>query len=205
MREFEFDREEADELEDEPGTEVREFVIHSDDIVEPVLDLPTTTKKKRVYKPKIRKDTIQQPETNEPTEIPERILREIEMLQDPIVELDERQPSPRRKPVKKVKPPTPPPTPPPSPPPEPEPVKVKKKEPLITCPNCSKEMLMKTFKYYHSLKCKLESEEVELPPDPKEEPKEEPKQEPVKELQAPSTVRHIQRREFFKKLSQNAF
>ena len=178
MREFEFDREDADELEDEPTPEVREFVIHSDDdIVEPVLDLPITTKKKRVYKPKIRKDSI--PQQDEPIEIPERILREIEMLQDPIVELDERAPSPKPKPVKR-KPPSPPP---PSPPPEP--VKAKKKEPLITCPNCSKEMLMKTFKYYHSLKCKPESEEVELPLEPKEEPKEQPKEEPVKELQAP--------------------
>ena len=66
-------------------------------------------------------------------------------------------------------------------------------------------MLLKTFKYYHSLKCKPESEEVELPLEPKEEPKEEHKVEPVKELQAPSTLRHIQRREFFKKLTQNAF
>ena len=203
MREFEFDREDADELEDEPTPEVREFVIHSDDdIVEPVLELPTTTKKKRAYTPKIRKDSIPQPETNEPIEIPERILREIEMLQDPIVELDERAPSPPPRPKPKQRKP---PSPPPEPEPEPEPVKVKKKEPLTTCPNCSKEMLLKTFKYYHSLKCQPESEEVELPPEPKEEPKEEPKVEPVKELQAPSTVRHIQRREFFKKLTQNAF
>ena len=55
MREFEFDREEADEVDDEPGAEAEEFVIHSDDdIVEPVLDLPITTKK-RVYKPNNKK------------------------------------------------------------------------------------------------------------------------------------------------------
>jgi hypothetical protein len=34
----------------------------------------------------------------------------------------------------------------------------------ITCPNCNKEMLQKTFKYYHSIKCK--PQQVEEPPTP---------------------------------------
>ena len=34
----------------------------------------------------------------------------------------------------------------------------------ITCPNCNKEMLQKTFKYYHSIKCK--PHQVEEPPTP---------------------------------------
>ena len=37
-----------------------------------------------------------------------------------------------------------------------EPQKTKKTPPqkMVTCPNCNKEMLSKTFRYYHSLKCK---------------------------------------------------
>ena len=37
-----------------------------------------------------------------------------------------------------------------------EPQKTKKTPPqkMVTCPNCNKEMLSKTFKYYHNLKCK---------------------------------------------------
>ena len=37
-----------------------------------------------------------------------------------------------------------------------EPQKNKKTPPqkLVTCPNCNKEMLSKTFRYYHILKCK---------------------------------------------------
>ena len=34
----------------------------------------------------------------------------------------------------------------------------------IACPNCNKEMLHKTFKYYHSIKCK--PHQVEPPPEP---------------------------------------
>ena len=30
---------------------------------------------------------------------------------------------------------------------------------MVSCPNCSKEMLQKTFRYYHSLKCKPNQEE----------------------------------------------
>ena len=60
MREFERDRDEVDEDDDGPAVEVREFVIHSDeDIVEPVLELPVAEKKK-IYKPKIRKDSVKQ-------------------------------------------------------------------------------------------------------------------------------------------------
>ena len=178
MRELDI---EANQSEEEPTQAATEYVIHSDDdIVQPVLDIPQ--KKKRIYKPRIRKDSVQQPEAiQEPVEIPERILKEIEILQNPIVELDER--------------PDPPP-----PEPEPEKPKEKKKEALVTCPNCSKEMLKKTFKYYHSLKCKEEAIEVE---EPKEEEKEEPKPPPPP---LPSTTsRHVQRREFFKSLVKNAF
>ena len=192
---------------------IEEYVIHSDDdIVQPVIDIPQ--KRKRLYKPRIRKDSVvaQEPETREePFEIPEKLLREIEVLQDPIVELDQR--------------PDPPPPPPPPPPPQ-EPKKEKKKEPLITCPNCNKEMLNKTYKYYHSLKCNLppESEKettkqleplkpletlepLEVKTKPKHtQPQTEKEMElPRKELQPPSTNRHIQRREFFKNLVKNAF
>jgi hypothetical protein len=34
----------------------------------------------------------------------------------------------------------------------------------ISCPNCNKEMHQKTFKYYHSIKCK--PHQVEEPPTP---------------------------------------
>jgi hypothetical protein len=30
---------------------------------------------------------------------------------------------------------------------------------MVSCPNCGKEMLQKTFRYYHSLKCKPQQEE----------------------------------------------
>ena len=34
-----------------------------------------------------------------------------------------------------------------------------KQQKMISCPNCNKEMLNKTYKYYHSIKCKpLEKE-----------------------------------------------
>jgi hypothetical protein len=42
----------------------------------------------------------------------------------------------------------------PPPPPEPEPIPEQKQGKLITCTNCGKELLEKTFKYYHQLKCK---------------------------------------------------
>jgi hypothetical protein len=109
----------------------------------------------------------------------------LKSLQNPIVELDERPDPPE---------------------PEPEKPKEKQKEALVTCPNCSKEMLKKTFKYYHSLKCKEEAVEAEEPlkkEEPKEEEKEEPKPPPPP---LPSTTsRHVQRREFFKSLVKNAF
>jgi hypothetical protein len=55
----------------------------------------------------------------------------------------------RKKPEPKEEiPPPPPPT------PEPEPIQELKKGKLITCTNCGKELLEKTFKYYHQLKCK---------------------------------------------------
>ena len=40
--------------------------------------------------------------------------------------------------------------------------KASKKTPqqkMVSCPNCGKEMLQKTFRYYHSLKCKPHQEE----------------------------------------------
>ena len=40
------------------------------------------------------------------------------------------------------------------PPPEPEPTSETKKGKMITCATCGKELLEKTFKYYHQLKCK---------------------------------------------------
>lgn len=175
--------------EEEPAQTAKEYVIHSDDdIVQPVLDIPQ--KKKRIYKPRIRKDSVQQPEAiQEPIEIPEKILKEIEILQNPIVELDERPDPPE---------------------PEPEKPKEKKKEPLVTCPHCSKEMLKKTFKYYHSLKCKEEAIEAEAPVTQPREPKEESKAEVIEEPKPPpplpsTTSRHVQRREFFKSLVKNAF
>jgi len=44
--------------------------------------------------------------------------------------------------------------PPPPPTPEPEPIPEPKKGKLTTCTNCGKELLEKTFKYYHQLKSK---------------------------------------------------
>ena len=37
---------------------------------------------------------------------------------------------------------------------ETKPPKTKPQQKLVSCPNCNKEMLQKTFKYYHNLKCK---------------------------------------------------
>ena len=58
------------------------------------------------------------------------------------------------------KPETKPIQPPPPPSPETEPEKQQVKGKMINCINCDKQMLEKTFKYYHQLKCKpKESEE----------------------------------------------
>ena len=183
MRDIDIDTEPVNEEVEEEEHDLPEPVFPSDDdIVEPVFDIPKG--KRRLYKPRIRKDKVEQPAaSNIPTEIPERILREIEVLQGPIVELDQR--------------PDPPP-----PQPEPEPPKTKKKEANVTCPNCSKEMLKKTFLYYHSLKCLPEREpEKEL----QQQPREEAEAKETKIMQLFSTDRHIKRREYYKTLTQNAF
>ena len=57
----------------------------------------------------------------------------------------------RKKPEPKPEPPPEPPPPPPTPPTQTKPPKNVK---LTTCQNCGKELLEKTFKYYHQLKCK---------------------------------------------------
>ena len=46
--------------------------------------------------------------------------------------------------------------------PPPEKQRQTKQQRTITCVNCGKELLEKTFKYYHQLKCKA-SEETEAP------------------------------------------
>ena len=56
---------------------------------------------------------------------------------------------------KKTEPkPEPPPEPPPPPPTPPTQTKPPKNVKLTTCQNCGKELLEKTFKYYHQIKCK---------------------------------------------------
>jgi len=56
--------------------------------------------------------------------------------------------------------------PPPPPPPTPEETQPIKKGKMISCNICGKELLEKTFKYYHQLKCKPK-EQVQLPvPEP---------------------------------------
>lgn len=50
----------------------------------------------------------------------------------------------------------------------PPPTKTKPQQKLISCPNCKKEMLQKTFKYYHSIKCKpvqVEQPQVQAKPE----------------------------------------
>ena len=43
-------------------------------------------------------------------------------------------------------------------PPTPDPMRrVKKQQEYVACPQCKKSMLLKTFKYYHSYKCKPEA------------------------------------------------
>ena len=68
-----------------------------------------------------------------------------------------------KKPINEIEPPTI------APPPEPiiekpEPIQINKQKPMkqlrmVTCGNCGKELLEKTFKYYHQLKCKRSSDE----------------------------------------------
>jgi hypothetical protein len=174
-----------------------DVVESNDEIVEPVLDIETikeATKPKRVYKPRVKKQIVEQPSPpNSPVVIPERIIQEIEVLKDPIVELDQ-----RLEPNSPLK------------------VKTKKKEPTTKCPHCGKEMLEKTFKYYHSLKCKKEYLEMELPNiDDEKYEKQQVEKEPKKEeitlppkqitLQPASANRHVQRREYFKNLVKSAF
>ena len=43
--------------------------------------------------------------------------------------------------------------------------KTNPKQKMMSCPNCNKEMLQKTFRYYHSLKCKPQ-EEAQIPQKP---------------------------------------
>ena len=43
-------------------------------------------------------------------------------------------------------------------PPTPDPMRrVKKQQEYVACPQCKKSMLLKTFKYYHSYKCRPEA------------------------------------------------
>ena len=39
-------------------------------------------------------------------------------------------------------------------------VKTKASQKMVSCPNCNKSMLNKTYRYYHSLKCKPHEESV---------------------------------------------
>ena len=59
-------------------------------------------------------------------------------------------------------------TPPPPPPTPEEPAKIKKGK-MIACNVCGKELLEKTFKYYHQLKCKPK-QEIQEPPTPQPKP-----------------------------------
>lgn len=72
----------------------------------------------------------------------------------------------RTKPQPKAEQPPPPPSPPPPPPPV---EKQRKPGRMTTCTNCNKELLEKTFKYYHQLKCK--PKEPAYTPPKKSEPK----------------------------------
>jgi len=36
-----------------------------------------------------------------------------------------------------------------------------KQQKMISCPHCNKEMLQKTYKYYHSIKCKPTEKEIQ--------------------------------------------
>ncbi len=60
----------------------------------------------------------------------------------------------RKKPEQQTTVDTPPPPPPTTPPPPPPSLERQSKTArMATCKNCGKEMLEKTFKYYHQLKC----------------------------------------------------
>ena len=60
----------------------------------------------------------------------------------------------RKKPEQQTTVDTPPPPPPTTPPPPPPTLERQSKTArMATCKNCGKEMLEKTFKYYHQLKC----------------------------------------------------
>ena len=172
--------EDLDETVEDPKVDAIETY---EEIVEPIIEIKEQVKAKRVYKPRVKKDPV--PEPDSPVIIPEKVVKEIEVVKDPVVELDQRE-----EPNSPVR------------------MKTKKKEPVMTCPNCEKEMLVKTYKYYHSLKCKPEIKSEEIIPI-KEEIKETelPKIEKEKEitLQAPSSNRQVQRREFFKNLVKSAF
>ena len=48
-------------------------------------------------------------------------------------------------------------------PPTPDPMRrVKKQQEYVACPQCKKSMLLKTFKYYHSYKCRPEAPQPTL-------------------------------------------
>ena len=150
----------------------------------------SVAKSKRIYKPRVKKSTIvEAPEGVEsPVEIPEAVVQTIQVEKDPIIQLD-KEIAKEIDPVEPVK------------------LKTKKKDPTVNCPTCNKEMLTKTYKYYHSLKCKPEEEKVEPVKEPakQEEVKEEERLEKatkeftklLKEHPIPiptSTDRHIKRK-----------
>ena len=169
--------EDLDKVSEEDPKLSETLVESNDDIVEPVIEIKP--KAKRVYKPRIKKDKVEQPsDLDSPVNI-----QPFEVFKDPIVELDQRIDADEF-----VK------------------VKTKKKDATVTCPNCDKEMLAKTYKYYHSLKCKTEDPITQNKEVKEVEPEVEEK---VKSKEAtldlPSTNRHIHRREFYKKLTNNAF
>ena len=86
-------------------------------------------------------------EQHESDEVAEPVLSD---MQATPLQLNEKPKRIRKKPETK---PIPPPEAPP-PPPAPEPEKQQAKGKIINCINCDKQMLEKTFKYYHQLKCK---------------------------------------------------
>ena len=92
----------------------------------------------------------------------------VSVLEDVSTEpMESNPPKPKRvrpkKPIKEIELPTI------APPPEPiiekpETIQINKQKPMkqlrmVTCGNCGKELLEKTFKYYHQLKCKRSSDE----------------------------------------------
>ena len=181
--------EDLDKVSEEYPKPSETLVESNDDIVEPVIEIKP--KAKRVYKPRIKIDKVEQPsDIDSPTLEKNKMFNEIEVLKDPIVELDQNLDM-----EEFVR------------------VKSKKKDVTVTCPNCDKEMLAKTYKYYHSLKCKTEEpviqnkevKEVLVSQSDTSKEVEEKVQSKEVTLDLPSTNRHIQRREFYKKLTNNAF